>query len=282
MDIASTFDEFIVGCTCSLIRNHQPDVTMIHVCDIDSLRHRNGVFSSQVKEGLERMDRRLGEIKTAMEDAGVYEHTDFVILSDHGQMDFERQVRMNVLLARGGFIDIAPDGSVYDWEAWSKSSGMSTTIYLKDSGDVVLRDRVYAYLKGLAAEGRWGIEAIYTAEELRQQFGTYGPFSFILEGDGKTAFEDAWNGTAERFVEDEVNPDYRSKHGYDPRRGPKPIFMGRGPGFKEGAIIAEAQLYDIAPTLASILGQEMPQAEGRSLKELLVSADHSSGSGKLS
>ena len=39
-----TFDDFIMGCTCSLIRSAQPDVLLVHNCCLDTLRHRNGIF----------------------------------------------------------------------------------------------------------------------------------------------------------------------------------------------------------------------------------------------
>lgn len=269
LDIESTFDDFIVGCTCALIRNEQPDVMLIHVCDVDSLRHQYGVFSPQAKEGLDRMDNWLGEIVSTMKEAGIYEDTNFVILSDHGQMDARQHVSLNALLVRGGFVELAPDGTIYDWQAWVKCNGMSASIHLKDKEDSVLYQQVYAYLKQLVNEGCWGIEKVYTEEDARNRYGTYGAFSFMVEGDGKTLFNEEWKGPAVLLVEGEEFPGYRSTHGYEPEKGPKPVFMGRGPAFREDAVVPSAQLIDIAPTLARILGQELPRAEGRCLEELL-------------
>jgi hypothetical protein len=45
--------------------------------------------------------------------------------------------------------------------------------------------------------------------------------------------------------------------------------MAHDPDFKENVSIPNAKLVDIAPTLAKILGQELPEAEGRCLTELL-------------
>lgn len=269
INLPSTFDDFIVGCVCSLIRNEKPDMMMSHICYVDSNRHRYGTFSNQVREALDQTDIWLGEIIKVMEDAGVYDNTNFVILSDHGQRDFKRYVKLNVLLARGGFIELGADGTIYDWKAFSKSNGMSVTVHLQDYTNSNLRQQVYEYLKELAADGCWGFETVYTADELREKYGTYGPFDFIIEADDETVFAEGWNGPVTYMVKDEQNPRYRAKHGYEPEKGPKPVFMGHGPAFKDGAVIPTAQLIDVAPTLAAILGQDLPQAEGHCLKELL-------------
>ena len=268
-NVKHTYDDFLNGCTCSLIRNQKPDVLLVHNCYVDHYRHHNGVFNEMVNRALDQMDLWLGEIIQAMEDAGVYEDTNFVILSDHGQMDFTRRIKTNVLLARGGFLDVAPDNTLYDWQAFGQANGMSCSVYLRDPNNKVLWKQVYEYLRTLAEEGKWGFNKVYTVEEVRERYGQYGPFSFVLETDGTATFSDDWLEP----VEDELNlSDYRlgwATHGYEPEKGPQPIFLGSGPAFKEGAVVPRANVIDFAPTLAGVLGQEMPQAEGRCLDELL-------------
>lgn len=270
IDLASTFDNFTIGCTCTLIRDVQPDVMLVHVCPVDSARHRYGAFAKEVYGALDQTDLWLGEIVQAMEDAGVYEDTNFVILSDHGQRDIKRFVKLNKLLAQGGFIDTGWDGSLYSWQAISKSNGMSAGIYLRDPNDEVLYQQVYDYLKELAKNPENGIEAVYTVDEVREKYGVYGTLSFMLEADDDTAFANGLEEPVTKWIKDEKSPKYRAKHGYLPEKGPQPIFMGHGPAFKDGAVLANAQLMDVAPTLAAVLGQTMPQAEGRALTELLT------------
>lgn len=265
-----TFDHFIMGCTCSLIRNAQPDVLLVHNCCLDTLRHRNGVFCDAVTAGLDETDRWLGDVIEAMEEAGVYEQTNFVILSDHGQMDIYRWVSLNALLVQEGFIDLRPDGSLYDWRAFAQSNGMSATIYLVDPEDPVLYRQVEKYLQRLIEEKKWGFTKLYTKEELSEKYSTYGPFSFMLATDGHTTLVEDWDG--EVFREKDLT-DYRTgnaTHGYEPELGPQPVFLAHGPAFREGAVLPHARLIDEAPTLASILGQTMSQAQGRVLRELLL------------
>ena len=58
-------------------------------------------------------------------------------------------------------------------------------------------------------------------------------------------------------------------HGYDPAKGPQPILCARGPSFKSGARMEQGRIIDIAPTVAAIMGQTMPDAEGKILYALL-------------
>lgn len=266
-NLSNTMDDFIMGCTCSLLRSEKPDVLALHNCYIDSTRHYYGAFAPEVYKALDQMDVWLGEVLQAMEDAGGYEDVNFIILSDHGQMNFDRYTRLNVLLQRGGFIDIAPDGSVYDWRAFCKG-GMSAPVFLSDPNYEPLRREVYECLKELAKDPRWGIEDVFTVEETREMYGTYGTFSFMVEGDGHTSFTDDWHG--EPSVPVEAIEGYRAKHGYRPEKGPQPVFLAAGPAFRPGAVVETAHVTDEAPTLAAVLGQTLPQADGRVLRELLV------------
>ena len=264
-----TFDDFIMGCTCSLIRNVQPDVLLVHNCCLDTLRHGNGIFNEAVTAGLDQTDAWLGQVLDAMEQAGVYEQTNFVILSDHGQMDLQRWVSLNALLVQEGLIELRPNGEFYDWRAFAQSNGMSATVFLADPEDPALYRQVETFLQKLIHEKKWGFTKLYTKEELKQKYGTYGPFSFMLATDGHTTLVENWDGAVFR----EKDPsDYRTgsaTHGYEPELGPQPVFLAHGPAIREGAVIPRAHLIDEAPTLAKILGQEMPQAQGRCLDELL-------------
>ncbi|MBQ9393207.1 MAG: alkaline phosphatase family protein [Oscillospiraceae bacterium] len=264
-----TFDDFIMGCMCSMIRRDQPDLLLVHNCILDTVRHRNGIFNHNVNAALDRTDRWLGEVIDAMIASGTWDNTNFVILSDHGQMDFVRRLKVNVLLRRGGFIDLDEAGKVADWRAYAQSNGMSVSVFLKDGGTEELKKEVYDYLAALRDEGVWGFEKIYTAQEAKERYGVYGDFAFMLETDGYTTFAD---GCTDPVVNPIDLSDYRlgkATHGYEPEKGPQPVFVARGPAFEPDARIPAAQVIDEAPTLAAVLGARMPQAEGTVLRDLL-------------
>ena len=58
---------------------------------------------------------------------------------------------------------------------------------------------VWQYLQQLVAEKKWGFTRVYTTQEAKEKYGTYGPFSFILATDGKTSVSDA-NQSEKMFV----------------------------------------------------------------------------------
>ena len=268
---AHTFDDFITGCMCSLIRRYQPDLLLAHNSIMDTVRHRNGVFNSAVTAALDLADEWFGELIEALEDAGLWDVTNFVIVSDHGQMDFVRRLKINALLHRAGFLTLDEGGHVTSWRAYTVSNGMSVSVFLNGE-DEKLRQEVYDYLDSLRQEGVWGFDKILTAQEARERYGVWGDFTFMLETDGYTSFSDSCREPVVGAID---LSDYRlgkATHGYQPEKGPQPVCIARGPAFRPDAFLPHAQTIDEAPTWAAILGTDMPQAEGRVLWELIEPA----------
>ena len=262
------FDDFLMACACDVIRQHKPDLMFVHNCWMDSLRHTYGVFNHHVTAGLDAADEWLGQVMAAMEEAGTLADTNFILVSDHGQMDFARRLKINVLLRRGGFIDVDDQGNITQWRAFGQANGMSVVVVLNDPADEKLKREVGEYLRRLESEEVWGF-TVHTQEEVRERYGVYGNFAYLLETDGYTAFGESW-------LEPLVNPvdttDYRlgkATHGYEPEKGPQPVFVATGPAFRPGAVVEQACIIDEAPTYAAMFGQTLPQAEGRVLHELL-------------
>ena len=263
------FDDFIMGCVCSLIRRDRPDFLVAHNCILDTMRHRRGVFHEKVIRALDDVDAWLGEVADAMADAGVLEDTDFILCSDHGQRNNVRNMKVNVLLKRKGFLTTDEAGHITEWRARCVANGMSAYIYLRDRADEQTKREVYDYLKALAADGVWGFNEVYTADEIREKYGTYGDFDFVLNTDGYSSFSES---ASEPPVGKYDFSDYRSgkaTHGYFPEDGAQPVFVAVGPSFKPGAYIEQAEIIDEAPTIAHIMGDGLPEAEGKCLFELL-------------
>ena len=263
------FDDFIMGCVCSLIKRDRPDFLVAHNCILDTMRHRNGVFHENVTRSLDIVDEWLGEVEAAMREAGVYEDTDFILCSDHGQRNNVRNMKLNVLLKRRGFLNTDEEGNVTEWKARCVANGMSAYIVLRDRQDEKTKAEVLDYLTALAKDGVWGFNEVYTAEEIKEKYGTWGDFDFALNTDGYSSFVES---ATEPVVGKHNFTDYRSgkaTHGYFPEDGAQPVFIAAGPSFKPGAYVEQAQIIDEAPTIAHILGDSLPEAEGACLCELL-------------
>ena len=262
----TTYDDFLTGCACGLIRKFQPELLLMHNSMLDTARHRYGVFNEKLIHCLDLTDQWLGEVMDALEEVGLLEETNFVLVSDHGQLDFARRMRLNTKFVRDGLITTDENGGITAWKAYAKSAGMSAYIHLSDPA---YEGEVYDYLKNLAAEGVWGFETIRTRQQAALDYGLDGNFAFIVETDGYTAFADSHK---EPITNPRDYSDYRlgsATHGYEPEKGPQPVFVGRGPAFREDVSIEQASLMDEAPTFARILGDCLPQAQGKCLNALL-------------
>ena len=259
-------DDLVCKAGAEIIRRHKPNLIMLHPANIDGARHAWGLFNGHVDEAVRETDEWLGLLMDAARDAGIYENTDFVVLSDHGQMDIVRVMCLNVKLREAGLIRVAEDGSFLDWDAYVKSCGMSAHVYVKNKAD---EPRVKALLEELVAEEVYGVSALLTADEAREKYGLAGDFSFVLETDGFTSFGDDWHRPLARSYDRTDYRHGRATHGYMPEKGPQPIFLAAGPRVRKGAVLERCELVDDAPTLAAMLGLRLPEAQGRVLNELL-------------
>ncbi len=263
-------DDFIMGCACSIIREFKPNLLMIHPANIDGYRHESGVFSEKVTHGLHEVDSWMGALIKTTKDAGIYDDTDFVMLSDHGQLNIVRVIALNAVFAEFGLMDLDEKGNIKDYIAFSKSSGMSAQIYLKEPDNKEALAQTEAVLRKLCDDGIYGISRVYTSAELLENEKVAGGFSFMVETDGYTSFSNQWQRP---FVVNKDLSDYRfgnATHGHHPDKGPQPTLFAFGPSFKAGAVLEKANLVDEAPTIAKILGVDLGSVDGQVLSELLV------------
>lgn len=243
---------------CEIVRQFQPDLTLLHLGVVDSYRHECGVFGPRLQEALDLTEQAVSEILQAVRDAGTEEITNIVLTADHGQMDAIQESHPNVLLAQHGFIETDETGAVSDWLAWSHSAGMCSTIHVRHKEDEAA---VYALLHDNV--NKYGWSRVYTREEIAHE-GYDGNFSFVLETDNISKVGNNWLG-------DILVPYGKTVggHGYHPDKGPCPPIVAVGPAFRKGAVLEKANLIDGAPTWAAILGLDLPDADGRVLTELL-------------
>lgn len=262
-------DNFVNACACAMIREFKPNLLMVHPANIDAYRHQTGIFSSKVNHGLHEVDTWFSDILKAVEDAGIAEDTNFFILSDHGQMNINRIMAMNAILADKGLLQVGEDGEVADYTAISKSTGMSAQIYLKNPDCKADWRKTYDILNSMCDDGLYGISRVYTADEARKEEGLYGDFSFVIETDGFSSFSNAWNRPLVRNID---ITDYRfgkGTHGYNPDKGPQPTLIAFGPDIKAGVRVPRRPIVDEAPTFAKLLNVELPDIDGSPIMELL-------------
>ncbi len=256
------YDAFATRCACEIIRRYRPHLLMMHPGMVDEARHYRGMYGELIDEALRRTDGWIGELIQATKEAGIFEETDFVVLSDHGQLAYDRAACPNVLLAEAGLVDVDANGEVVGFRAMGHSGGLSMQVFLNDPDDLALEKKVHVLLRDAVLAGDCGFERVFTRHEVRDQYGLYGDFSFVLETDGSTMLIDDWTGPY-------FHQGAGGAHGHLPEKGPQPTFFAAGPSFREGARLSNCNMVDIAPTLAAALGVHLDETEGCRLNELM-------------
>jgi len=265
------YDEFGIGCACDIIRQFKPEVFFIHTSPIDNIRHRYGLFNDDhLKREIRRVDDQIRRVCEALEEVGVLEETNIVLLSDHGHIQCTREVNINAVLIDKGLLKVDENGNAAEnWNVYCQSAGFSGHVYLQDPSDEANYKKTYETLKEMAECGLYGISKVYTAEEIDALENLNGDFSFVIETDDCTAFSNSFKKPYARSV---IHSDYRyshSKHGHHPDKGPQPVFVAKGPDFEPGVCFPSARLVDEAPTFAFLLGTHMTSAEGEPVLSVL-------------
>ena len=261
-------DDFITACATDTIRNKKPNLTLLHLVDMDSMRHRYGVRSDEAMEALHRLDNHVSQVIAATKAAGTFEDTNFVILGDHYQINVDKMIHLNTLFAKRGWLTASPDQTFKkDWHVMAKTCDGCTYIYTRDFDQI-------ERLKNLIA-GVDGIERIYSSQEAIAR-GADPECTLMVEAKEGYYFTDESDRAS---VVEKVMPEmmgdadrYQGVHGYDPEKpGYKTTIIFNGPMIKQNHTVEQADLVDEAPTFAKLLGLKFPEPlAGEAISDVFV------------
>lgn len=236
--------DYAVTLACDVIRQHQPDLTAVHLVDVDEMRHRHGVNSPEARQGMDRMEKRVRDIWETMQDTPGMEDALLVLVSDHGQADVSKDVELGSVLREAGFA------------VQVQSNGMSAYMRLENKQD---EEPIRRWLEknGPAA----GISHVYTNEE-RAAMGCIAWPDLVVEAAEDVVFSDALPQAKRE----------KATHGFGPGHPAENCLLAiRGrdthPCEAEGMLMR-----DVAPTLARVMGVEMSFAVGTACEKLVDNA----------
>ena len=247
----------------------QPDVMLVKMCDLDSIRHAYGVYHEKTLVQLRRHDEELGALMECLRRKGTYADTNFVVLGDHGQTDIQDRLFMNVLLKQNGFLQTDEKGNVTSFDAFCHSSELSALIELRDPGDADLVERVRTFLESLRDDDDIKLNLVMDAAEANKTYGFAGPFDFVIESSLPIAFGEEAGGD---IFWGSKKTDYAisaATHGGNPERAEVTTFFGCGPSIKHTVVAGGRSMVDLAPTMARMLGFSMKDIDGKPIEEIL-------------
>lgn len=203
--------------TIYLLKNHKPDLTLVHLVDLDSEAHENGPFSKEAHAILEYQDELLGQILAALPANAV-----FVLVSDHGFERIDKEVNLAVTAQARGIKGVRPMGGIV----------------------VAETEQAAVFLRGLRADARYGVGREVPKTEVTR---------FLPKLQAAAVFEPAehfWfsSGAAKEFAD-------RARgggHGHWPARY-RAVYLARGKQIKAERL-PEMSMLEIAGKLAAFVG----------------------------
>lgn len=263
-------DDFVTECVKYTLKKHRPDLTLVHLTDVDTQRHLHGTTSAEAMEAIKRHDRRLGEIFEVLDENYMTENTNIIVLGDHYQRDTQMAVHVNYWLLQKGWITLRAS-RIHQWQVYCKNCDGSAYVYIR-KGCGYLKDAVREMLCELANDPDSGIEQVIEGRD-GAAMGADAHASFMLEARDGYYFLDSLDGPG-RSVDMMDGALGSAKmyatHGYLPGKpGYQTVFMAKGPDIKENVDIPSMCLVDEGPTMASLMGVELPDANGRVLTGIL-------------
>ncbi|OOG62876.1 alkaline phosphatase family protein [Rhodanobacter sp. B04] len=239
-----------------LLETRKPYFMTAYLTALDTQQHASGPDTPASREVLEGIDRLIGELVAAAQRV----HPDGVvaIVSDHGFAPVQHDVNLYLPFIQAGLITLK-DGEVSDWQAMPWNDGGSAAIVLRDPANDTIKLKVAALLKRLQGDPQYGIAQVLDHSQVMAQGGTSMASWFVQF---RLGYEMA------------IKPDvpllspghYLGMHGYAAALPEmRSTFLIAGQGVPAGKDFGSIDMRDIAPTLAMLLGVQLPQAQGKAL-----------------
>jgi predicted AlkP superfamily pyrophosphatase or phosphodiesterase len=252
-------DRFSTAAAQVILEKYRPNLLLIHLVEADGAQHRYGPNSPEAIAAIGRIDASIGKIVEAIKTAGIADRTTVIITGDHGFYRVHSAFQPNVVLREAGLLEVDASGRVTSWQAIAHRSA----IRLKDPNDEALAARVEALFRNLAETRYRGLFRVVDRKEIAERGGDPDALLFLEPSEGYTTAA----GTNGEFL---IANTRHGDHGYVPDgQAMHTGLILSGAGIQQGIVIPLARQIDIAPTVARLLGFELPGAEGVAMVGIL-------------
>ena len=256
-------DAILADTAAYVIRKYRPHLLAIHFVATDEIQHAYGSEHYRSKEALTVADYAVGVLRKAIDDAGLGESTAFFVVSDHGFHTVRHEVNVRPVFERHGLTD----------RVRLHRSGWLLYVELVDvARDEAALESVFDEVLELEGIARILRPADYDALGYpRYQQDPHVRGQYAIVGDIDT-FPGADASSASTARHERAEP-YHG-HGYLPSH-PRmyPAFIASGVGIRDGIRVDHVRNLDVAPTIAYLLGLELPSAAGVAMEEILADAE---------
>lgn len=244
-------DQIWTKAAVHLIREHRPNLMLLHFLSLDSVHHQFGPQSLAATSAMAFLDSCVEKVVAAVHETGMDDRTTFLVIADHGFKGYTKETRPGVAIAAAGLtgkVHVIPEGG-------------TAMIYLDQAQAAELLPKAAHALEGVEGIDKVvGVDG-YAALGLPLPARDPQMSQLLVTAKDGYSFSGATGGPVTAAI-----PQRRGSHGYlasDPEMDA--LFIASGYGVRAGALPAKISNLDVAPTLAKLLGVPLPSAKGKPL-----------------
>jgi len=260
-------DDVVADVAAHVLHRHAPDLLLVHFLCADSFQHLYGPRSPEAYWALEYVDHCVSRVLAALPAGALERDTAVLVVSDHGFLRSDQEIRVNVRLRQLGLMKVDDEGRITESRARFVTNHGAGYLYVLDPADrPSLVDNLKSALAGL--EGVTGVWGVSDYAGLGLPLPDENPMigELVLEAAGGYAFGDEARG------DDHLGPPrYRGNHGHRPSHPDNgAFFLAAGAGIRRGAELGAIMSRDVAPSVAHLLAVKLGDVEGRLVADALV------------
>jgi predicted AlkP superfamily pyrophosphatase or phosphodiesterase len=243
-----------------ILREHKPNLALLHVLAVDNTEHIEGPRSPKAYEAIKAADDQVRQVWETLQQ-NVPGKSTLVIVSDHGFSLNKTRIAMNPILQQAGLLTTVGD-RITGGDVQSVIQGGSVLLYITDDGN---RDAIEQRVRKAFGNVE-GIEKIVSSNEF-SDYGIGDPKhdprapDMVLFAKLGYFFGDTAAGSKKEI---------KGSHGYDSHLPEmRAVFVACGAGIRPGVKLGVINNTSVAPTIAKLLDLEMPNVEGKPLVDAL-------------
>ncbi len=260
-DESTAEDDFWTRVFNLIVSKHRPNLALFHVLAVDATQHARGPRTPPTYAALKAADNQVREVWDELQKSFPGNAT-LIIVSDHGFSLNKANLPLNAILKKAGLVEMTGT-RITGGDIQVVIQGGSAFIYVIDEAN---RESIIARFKQALASVD-GVDKIAEPTE----FADYGigdprrdPHAPDLMLFAKMGY---YFGDTAAGGKDEL----RGSHGYDSKLPDlQAVFVASGAGIKPGTNLGPIENTSVAPTIARLLGIELPTAEGKVLTKALT------------
>jgi predicted AlkP superfamily pyrophosphatase or phosphodiesterase len=263
-------DQIWTAAAVHVIQKRRPHFLLVHLLITDSIQHKYGPQSPAAYTALALADAHVRDIVMALESAGIRERTTIIITADHGFESARQVIHPNVVFRKAGLLESSSGPSPLRARAQIISEGGIAMVYLTDPATF---DEDRKKVMELLREHE-GIAEILEPDRFKA-LGLPDPARnsqmahLILVAAKGYAFSNEFRSEAS-ITEVTLEAGNQGYHGFlSTHAKMNAAFIATGHQIRRDAKLGLIRNIDVAPTMARLLGKELPNADGRVLTELI-------------